>query len=257
MSKKHYVLKRPQYENCQVLSPEGQLMFRCCQKKANWYLKKNLGRKVLENPLTVQLTFVPKGVGHINDPYFLQVMENRCVVCGSEEDLTRHHIVPYCYRKFFPTVLKEHKSYDVVATCIDCHRLYEDYASELKKVFANKYSAPVSGAGLKYNRELAAARGAAYAIQQNGDLIPPERRKLLLDKIEKYLHKIPTEEDFQILINENPYDSGSYVHHGKIVMDQITDIEQFVQEWRLHFIDKMQPKFLPAYWTHARPVCQK
>ena len=60
-------------------------MFRCCKKKAIWYLDRNLGTKVSENPLIIQLTFVPKGIGHIDDPYFLQEMHNRCVVCGSED----------------------------------------------------------------------------------------------------------------------------------------------------------------------------
>src|SRR6516225_9795332 len=141
----NFALKSPQYENCEVFSPDGQLMFRCCQKKANWYLRKNLGTKLSDQPLRIQLNFVPKGVGHIDDPYFLQIMQNRCVVCGEEKDLNRHHIVPYCYRKFFPVCLKEHRSYDVMPLCLPCHRLYEDHALELKRELASLYEAPLSG----------------------------------------------------------------------------------------------------------------
>lgn len=250
----HYTLKSPQYENCEVLSPEGQLMFRCCRKKAVWYLDRNLGQKVADDPLIIQLTFVPKGVGHIDDPYFLQKMENRCVVCGSEESLTRHHVVPYCYRRFFPLDLKNHRSYDVMALCIPCHRSYEDYALELKKILADQHSAPISGTGIKYNKELARARGAAYAFLLNQDKMPPERQLELLGRVKSYLQKEVTDTDLHELVDKNPYDFGNYTHHGKIVMEQIKDIECFIRDWRQHFMDTMFPKFLPLFWNIERRI---
>lgn len=39
------------YGNCQVLSPEGHLMFRCESKKANWYLKRDLAQIVNLDPI--------------------------------------------------------------------------------------------------------------------------------------------------------------------------------------------------------------
>lgn len=253
----HYTLKSPQYENCEVLGPDGKLMFRCCKKKANWYIQKNLGTKLTDTPLTVQLTFVPKGVGHVNDPYFLQVMHNRCVVCGGEDDLTRHHIVPYCYRKFFPTHLKQHRSYDVMALCIPCHHKYEEYALEYKESLAIKYSAPVSGVGVKYDKNLAIARGSAKALMENGDKIPEPRKQLLREKVKSYLNKEPSDQDIKDLIDKDAYDFGNFIHHGKIVIAQVTDIEEFVQSWRTHFLDKMNPKFLPSHWSIYRPVDYK
>ncbi len=222
-----------------------------------WYVNRSLGAKVADEPLTVQLTFVPKGVGHVDDPYFLQEMRNQCVVCGSEEDLTRHHIVPYCYRKFFPDTLKNHRSYDVMALCIPCHHLYENYALELKRDLADKYSAPVSGTGARYDKALAAAKGAASALVNNRERMPLDRQQALLDRVELFLKKKPTDADLQALMDKDPYDFGDYVHHGKIVIEQIKDFEGFVQEWRTHFIDKMKPQFLPMYWNVYRSVDHK
>lgn len=253
----HYSLKSPQYENCEVLSPDGQLMFRCCKKKAVWYLDRKLGTKLLDDPLTIQLTFIPKGVGHVNDPYFLQKMENRCVVCGGEESLTRHHIVPYCYRRFFPDHLKNHRSYDVMALCIPCHRSYEEYALDLKETLANQHSAPISGTGVKYDKELARARGAASALLTNRHKMPPDRQEELYKRIKDYLQKEVFDADLQELIDKNPYDFGNYTHHGKIVMEQIKDIEGFVRSWRQHFVDKMNPQHLPSHWTIQRSVNHK
>lgn len=249
-----YTLKNPQYENCEVLNPGGQLMFRCCRKKAAWYLDRNLGKKVTDEPLTVQLTFIPKGNGHVNDPYYLQKMENRCVVCGSEESLTRHHIVPYCYRKFFPMNLKNHSSYDVIALCIPCHRSYEECATEFKKTLATQYSAPINGTGIKYDKELARARGAASAILLNRDKMPLKRQEELLDRVKVYLQKEISEFDLHELVDKNPYDFGNFAYHGKIVMEQVKDIEYFIRDWRQHFICKMNPQFMPSNWTVYRPV---
>lgn len=62
-------LKTPQYENCQVMNPEGRLMFRTHNRKGIWYLDRNLAKKLSDDPLIIQLTFAPKGIGHINDPF--------------------------------------------------------------------------------------------------------------------------------------------------------------------------------------------
>ena len=103
------------YGNYQVLSPDGHLMFRCDEKKANWYIKRNLAEIISNDPLIVKLKFQPKGLGNHNKKYGLSVIENICVVCGSDEFLTRHHVVPTCYRKFFPLEKKSHNFHDVLS----------------------------------------------------------------------------------------------------------------------------------------------
>jgi hypothetical protein len=248
----HYTLKTPQYENCEILSPHGELMFRCCQKKARWYLDRNLGVKVKEEPLTVQLTFTPKGRGHIDDPYFLQKMENRCVVCGSTDSLTRHHIVPYCYRRFFPDDMKNHRSYDVMSLCIPCHHAYENSATELKQKLAIQYSAPVSGTGHKYDRSLARAKGAARALLDHKDTMPAERQEELIIRLRDYLQAEPTEVLLTELIDKDPHDFCNYVHHGKIVIGAVQDINAFIQQWREHFVYQMKPQYLPSNWSVDR-----
>ena len=79
------------YGNCQVLSPEGILMFRCDQKKANWYLNRDLADPINNDPLVIKLKFEPKGLGNHAKPFGLTEMVNKCVNCGSEEFLTKHH----------------------------------------------------------------------------------------------------------------------------------------------------------------------
>lgn len=51
------------------MSPEGEIMAKCDMKKIQWYLDRDLGEIVAQDPLTLKLKFAPKGRGHAGDPY--------------------------------------------------------------------------------------------------------------------------------------------------------------------------------------------
>jgi hypothetical protein len=255
----HDVVESPQYQNCQVLHPNGQLMFRCSEKKATWYLDRNLGVKLGDNPLVVKLSFIPKGDGHIGDPYHLQEMENKCVVCGCLDYLTRHHIVPYCYRRFFSDKVKNHRAYDVMAMCSCCHHAYEREADCLKEKIGEEHGMPVNGTGIKYDKDAGRAKNAAHAILVHGDKIPPDRLTELYLRVSTYLGREVGQEDLNTLTTKELYNFKSYVHHGQYVVSKMAEdqIEPFVRKWRQHFIDTMQPKFLPKNWTVDRSILYK
>jgi hypothetical protein len=255
----HYILESPQYQNCEVLNPDGHLMFRCSYKKANWYLERNLAVKLKDEPLVVKLLFTPNGNGHIGDPYHLQVMQNKCAVCGNAEDLTRHHIVPYCYRRYFPDEIKNHRAYDVMAMCTNCHHAYETQAECLKKEIGEEYGMPVGGMGAKYDKKSAGAKTAAHAILQHASKMPPARLEELYERVRVHLGREATIDDLQQLTNKNLHDFRDYVHHGKYVVSKIpTDgIEEFIRRWRKHFLETMQPRFMPNNWTVERSVWHK
>jgi len=42
-SRAYVVRKKPLYHNCQLRSPDGQLLCTCDIKKAKWYIDKELG----------------------------------------------------------------------------------------------------------------------------------------------------------------------------------------------------------------------
>jgi hypothetical protein len=127
-------LKKPLYGNCLIIAPDGQPLCRTNQKKLDWYLERNLADKVEGTDCpTIKLKFEPSGRKGACHPYLISKKHNRCVCCASEKKITRHHVVPYWFRKFFPTELKEHMLHDVLPLCVKCHQKYEDSALELKK----------------------------------------------------------------------------------------------------------------------------
>lgn len=62
----------------------------------------------------------------LNNSIFTTNLLNRCVVCGSEENLTRHHIMPQRYKLMWRKMHNRLCSMSsILCLCIKCHRRYE------------------------------------------------------------------------------------------------------------------------------------
>lgn len=242
----------PIYGNCQVFSPDGELMFRCLEKRARWYLNRNLAILLNEDPLSIKLNFLPKGNGQRQEELLVE-RENRCIVCGEDDlsSLTRHHLVPYEYRKFFPDAKKNHNSIYVVPICRECHSSYEhNHAIKLKEIYASRYFAPMN----QVNSPLKKAAKVVHCLLKNSQQLPLEKLHAMKQKAfellteMKLIKSLSEVDDQQTLQNIHVYLNAEMVsekwHHGKIVLDKITDLESLEKEWVNNFMDTMQPKFM-------------
>ncbi len=239
--------KNPLYGNCKVLSPDNILMFRCHFKKANWYIKRDLADIIKEEPLTIKLKFSPQGLGNHGKTYGLSEIKNICVNCGSSEELTRHHVVPYCYRKFLPDNIKSHNFYDVLSLCVDCHIQYEYKANEYKNILAEKYNAPING-DYSLNRDLVKLKRLASCLLNESINVPKNRIKEIKEIIKNKLNikRLTKRRILDIL------DSKSFSlkrTHGQMVINQIDNIDEFIISWRKHFIENNKCEFLPKNWS--------
>ena len=117
------------YKSYIVLTPDGVPVFRCSQKRADFYLQKNYA--IVINDETVQLTnsvtidsllkFYPNF--HEN-PFFMAKKNSHCVVCGKTTNLSRHHVIPKRYKSKLPKTVRQCIS-NVLFICIPCHHAYE------------------------------------------------------------------------------------------------------------------------------------
>lgn len=105
--------KKPLYTNSFLEANDGELLCTIDEKKAMWYVNKELGEIVKQNPLTVRLKFEPAGraVGQTGK-YYQMEKENKCVVCGESEKYNRKNVVPREYRKYFPC---KHQNREIVS----------------------------------------------------------------------------------------------------------------------------------------------
>jgi len=260
MSKEHShnTLKIPLYGNCRVQNPDGTHIFNCGEKKAQWYLKRSLAEVITATPLVIRLNFVPNGKGHADDSFYLQDRQNICVCCGRLDSLTKHHVVPYCYRRFFPAGLKNHTAYDVLPLCYECHEKYETSAHKFKKQLTAEYDVPKEK-GTVVDTELKNVCLAASALLRHKENIPNERYEYLIGTVRKYY-----EAQGQLTVDlvdieraatlEYNTQRENYKPEGQSIVESLNDIEAFVKRWRQHFLDTMQPQHMPKYWVVERPL---
>jgi hypothetical protein len=259
----HHVPKeRKLYGNCQVLSPDGYLMFRCDEKKANWYLSRNLATVIEQYPLTIKLSFEPKGLGNHNKDFGLSVMENKCVNCGSEHYLTKHHVVPICYRKHFPIELKSHNFHDVLSLCRSCHENYERKADVLKEHLAEKYGISTNGLISKFStlRDSVSHNGIDFEeiqirkaisnsnllLRNDLSMVPSSRIEEVKKELTKFLGRDYTIDDLTELSNLKT--TTIQQTHGEVVISKINNVQGFIEMWRSHFVEHNECKFMPNNW---------
>ena len=258
------------FGNTLLRSPDGIDMCRCNDKIAQWYLDKGLAEEIQSDPPILRLLFEPKGNGHAGDPFYLQERKNECVVCGSIEHLTLHHMVPGCYRKYFPTELKSarhseaggrHWFYDTMVVCISCHELYEHkHAYPFKGKLAEQIGVPPDGIwhNVDYKTAVRVTK-AAVAIKRYGENIPEAKLQALYSIVQDYYDTdVVTEEQLQEATRL--FKNASVTTASELVVKQlktVEDFDRFFVMWRRHFAESMQPKHMPEYWEIDRNVCSE
>jgi hypothetical protein len=251
-------------------------MFTCGEKKARWYLERHLAMYIGKKKIA--LTFSPKGNGfEDNEEFGRSIREAKCVVTGIEDSLQRHHIVPYCYRTYFPEQFKSKNHHDVVLINVDVHSQYEQLANVFKDEIARIFHVKTIGEyNIDYTNKLrevgkpnAIVLNTIHSVFKTYGKISHEMliEKLLaicdltnipIKVVEKltYLQlyklylliKVQHEKDIYDFKEEyrKQFDHG---YHVVKQLDTEEKIEEFVKLWRNHFIETMQPKFMPNGWS--------
>ena len=240
------IQRKPIYDNCMMEGPDQTPLCRCSRKRARWYVDRDLAEVIEEDPYTIRLKFYPKGAAYEGDDFYMADKDDLCVACGSREELTKHHIVPRCYRKHFPDFLKDHSSHDIVILCKDCHEKYEPVAIEFKSKIAQDM-------GIHWSRPLFPnpavyeAYKAGRALQQYSDQMPDERICVLVQVLRDFFEvDIVSEESINEACNLDVYEDT--VSCGKHVVKSLDNIPEFIKLWRQHFLDTMDPQHMPQYW---------
>lgn len=238
------------YDNIKLLSPSGKVVALIDKKTANWYVKHKLGLQSDGNSIT--LLFEPRNRSRVDDPFYLTPRENKCVVCGTSEDLTRHHVVPRFFRRHFPIRLKASSNHDVLAACVLCHRAYCVFEEEFKKELAAEFGLDISGKPLGLDPNLIKAASIIRTCLERGKT---NSARVSFAKSFFRLCPNPSQrviEEIAFIINLE-----QETNLGKAIVeilgpDNDKALIEFSKRWRRHFVTSMQPKHLPAFWDTER-----
>jgi cation-transporting P-type ATPase D len=142
-----FAVKKEVYENCRMLSKNGDMLCFTDRKRLLWYIKKGLAVEVEpgKEPLTVRLTF-----DHKDDDqragaheFYTSSRSNTCVACGAGKHYLRYRVVPVCYRRALPEKFKSHRSHDVLLLCMDCHEVAQRASEQMKREISNEFGIPL------------------------------------------------------------------------------------------------------------------
>jgi hypothetical protein len=263
-------------ENWKVFNPNGKHMFTCGERKALWYLDRNLAKRI--GSKSIELTFKPKGNGYEDNEIFGRCSRiTRCVVTGLLIDLQRHHIVPYCYRTYFPEAYKSKNHHDVVLINHLTHAEYEQIANDFKDEIAQIYGVKtISELNTEYTAKLreigkrnSILLNTIHSIFKSFNKLPNsvilEKLKFISDETEipfdlvKTFNYIQLYKLYTIIKKQHIQevydfkDKNRFLYdHGYHVVQKLDNDEkmgEFVKIWRKHFINTMKPKFMPKGWS--------
>ncbi|RJR10269.1 hypothetical protein C4588_03665 [Candidatus Parcubacteria bacterium] len=240
------------YDNCKMYDPDNVLIAYIPEKRARWYLKKNLAILLEEAPLAIKLTFIPK-----RSELRTGIRENICVVCGVTQNLTRHHTVPDTIRKHLPMQYKSKVSHDILAVCAACHSQYESQVNKLQLT-----QIPLVREAAKVSSRLQQIARYFNSLDGYLEVIPENRIKRIHERISKLLVGLPdyTYQLFPFIIGFNPSEHnltleqlGELQESHKaitkhLVERDITNIPEFIFSCRQQFVDLMNPQHLPEDW---------
>jgi len=241
------VLDYPYFNNGIMLHPDtNEIMCRVSARRMDWYLERGLAERVGDK--TIKLLFKPAGFGRTDD-YFLQSFENKCVVCGTEENLNMHHIFPDCYRKHLSKQIGRRAGYDMVLVCDHHHHEYEKTSWPIKVKIGNKYGVPMCGQGGRRNTKEMEVYSAASALLRYGAQIPEPKKEELRAKVAAYSGiETPSLDDCKDTLAEIDSRTKTGQTYGEMVASKIENLHEFIVFWRNHFIEVMNPQHMPPNW---------
>ena len=279
------ICKGPIYDSCKMLAPDGQQLCFCDFKKMTWYLERNLATLISNDPPVFKLIFEPNARGCVDENlkssnFYIESRTNCCVICGKTKNYLRFHVIPILYRSCFPENLKSHKSHDVVLLCLECHERARKVYEQKKEEISKRYNVPlnVMSDGKNNYLKLIQFIKKCKVIKKNKNKNLPEIAETKLKKnlketfdilmensqefknfVEKNKIKCDKEDDIddnflnifcdKFIVDDKNIPEGKKNLHGKLVIEKVKDLKEFIMEWRQFFLDSFQPKFLPKEWS--------
>lgn len=225
------------FDNIALLTPDDQLLARVSKDRVKWYVERDLADQVDET--TVRLKFEPRS-RKVYYEYELEPRPNKCVVCGTKNKPSRHHVVPYRFRKYLPAEYKNRNIFDLLIVCRDCHDTYHIIADKFIVELFEKHGV------VDQRKEIELIRNPAKGLANFWDRIPEARRQNMIERVSNYTGIQVTFANIEEVIDLLNRQFTACNPDQNLV--ECFDIKDFVIMWRLHFIDTMKPKHLSQTW---------
>ncbi len=218
----------------ELYSKDGQLLGRCFRQKAKWLIRKQLGKLVGTD--RIDLLFDSSRTP--GDDYRLVTRQYLCVCCGQDEKLNKFRVVPSEFRNYLPIEYKANRHQDSYLLCDECINDANMCTQILKKTLMTEFK--ITEADFIDARK---AEIAKLATKLLAGYFPHAAEKL-----RELVGKDATHSELEDYARIDPKITidGSHNLFEYIVMTVIKNgqIEAFIDRWRNHFLQTMEPTFL-------------
>ena len=229
---------RKLFDNCKMHDMHGNFIAYTSKKKVMWYVDKDIADIISQNgdEVSIKLRFKPKKETIVIRPFNVGARDNICACCGTMEELTIHHIVPYEYRKLFDEVYMKHNTYDIIGLCIACHRSYEKIAGEFKKQLYKDFI-PAYYLQLCKDYQIMKSLYRGLKSKKSYPMQTAYINKSIASVMDRWCGIFSTPEE---LLNYKP-------NQKKYIINNI-GIELIIYIWQYHFMDTVKPIYMPDWW---------
>jgi hypothetical protein len=154
-------------------------------------------------------------------------------------------------------------SHDVVILCPECQLTCEHETQKRQKFIEQALRKdPETEMSIIPCRKLHHTRSCALALLRHRDQLPTSKREEF-EKVVKTHNKAAdgdtlTRDILQATTEiETKLPNPKYIPGAKLVVEHLKNdemIEDFIRNWRIHFLEIMQPRYLPKGWSVDNPV---
>jgi hypothetical protein len=125
------------FEPIELMDENGKIILCCTPKKATWFVRKGIavwdGNRLRSVGNQIVNRLRERYGENLHNPFFVDKKNKRCVVCGTVNNLTRHHIVPRRHLKGIPMDIRRCLS-NILWVCAPCHKRYEEKCEPVEKI---------------------------------------------------------------------------------------------------------------------------
>ena len=249
---KHATTKKL-YDNYVLLDRDGNFLSFCNEKIFIHYQK--LGCELLDDK-TVKTNVVQKMK---LSEYHKEVKHNNCVICGSNNNLMRHRVIPIIFMNTYAKLNTQRKlSQYCLIICINCqtsvHHEYHNFINDLFKKYMNTNFTEI----VQEKKQIIRCRKLVELYKNNNDQIiinivkqvkeyfkQSEDEKIDIKKVNKYASLNSSDNKYIILMNQIIKQYGLSLSDGDEIMKIIEKIEK---SWCYYFLKTCKPQYLHKSW---------
>ena len=238
------------YENKEMYSIQGELIGYIPANRFNWYIRKGLCTQLNDNAIKINFEPNYKNKTNIVENESRSGKHNRCVVCGSCENLKKFRVIPKNIKKLLPDEYKVRISNDIIVLCASDEMDSDYITNQFKNELFYDYKIDVNN--FKHDNNGQSLYLAAKKIKKDNYAF---KNCYTLKSVEAILNKkniSPADID-NVIVEHEKFNYLGFKFPEEMLVDKIkkeNSVSELIIKFKKNFVDNLEPKYLENdFWN--------